>query len=148
MVRVVLDVALALFSVHALIKFVVFFAVPYPTRRRALDKAYADRTSATKTSDTVMIVVCLCLVLLLAASVQMSGISFAVGLLVGMTLIQVYFHRFSKPLEPSRAPGQPVSPIKMMSYAIQEEPGRAARELIVMTFLLLWALGMLLADLL
>ncbi len=147
MAQVVLDVALVVFSVYALLKFVFFFAVPYRTRRRALDKAYSGRTSATKTSDTVSVVVCICLVLLLLAAGGVSGSSFAAGLLVGMTLIQVYFHRFSTPVEPGRAPEPPISPIKVMSYAIQDRPARAARELTVMTLLLLWSLGMLATDL-
>lgn len=145
--QVVLDVVLVVFSGYSLLKFVFFFAVPYRSRRRALDKAYAGRTSATKTADTVSVLVCVGLVLLLLATGQVSGPSFATGLLVGMTLIQVYFHRFSTALEPGRAPEPPVSPIKMMSYAIQEHPARAARELTVVTLLLLWSLGMLATDL-
>jgi hypothetical protein len=39
-------------------------------------------------------------------------ISFATGLLVGMTIIQVYFHRFSAALPPDKSPEPPVSAIQ------------------------------------
>jgi hypothetical protein len=38
-----------------------------------------------------------------------------------MTIIQVYFHRFSDPLPPEKAPPPPIAALKMMSYSIQAE---------------------------
>jgi hypothetical protein len=70
-------------------------------------------------------------------------LSFATGLLVGMTIIQVYFHRFSAVLPSDKSPDPPVSAIKLMSYAIQADPGKAWRELTLMTVLLVWVLYML-----
>lgn len=39
-----------------------------------------------------------------------------------------------------KMPGLPVTPIKLMSYAIQASPRRAWREYVIMTRFLLWAL--------
>ncbi|HEX9388836.1 MAG TPA: hypothetical protein VF918_21095 [Anaerolineales bacterium] len=52
-----------------------------------------------------------------------------------MTLIQTYFHQFSKPLPPAESPPDPISPIKMMSYAIQANPEQPWKGLIVVTVL-------------
>jgi hypothetical protein len=57
-----------------------------------------------------------------------------------MTLIQVYFHRFSVPLSDDEAPEPPPSPIKIMSYAIQARPSRPWKELVVIACLLVWSL--------
>ncbi len=70
-------------------------------------------------------------------------VSFTTGLLVGMTIIQVYFHRFSEPLPPEKSPAAPITALKMLSYSIQANPGRAWRELTLMTILFLWAVFML-----
>jgi hypothetical protein len=70
-------------------------------------------------------------------------VSFTTGLLVGMTIIQVYFHRFSEPLPPEKSPEPPITALKMLSYSIQANPQRAWRELVLMTILFLWALYML-----
>ena len=50
-----------------------------------------------------------------------------------MVLIQLYFHSFSEPLKPEHFPEPPVSPIKIMSYGIEASPGKAWRELLIMT---------------
>lgn len=140
-----LIIILVAYSVHALIKPIFFFALPYRTRRAALDKSYDGRASATRTSDTVLLLLCLLLAGLLWAR-GADPLSFLVGLLVGMTLIQLFFHRFSEePPEERQAPA-PTSPIKQMSYAIQDRPGRAWKELLLISVLLLWSLGKLLAD--
>ena len=70
----------------------------------------------------------------------MEYVSFTTGLLVGMTIIQVYFHRFSDPLSPEQSPPPPVTALKMLSYSIQANPGKAWRELLLMTLLFLWCL--------
>ena len=74
---------------------------------------------------------------------SLAAVSFTTGLLVGMTVIQVYFHRFSDPLPPEKAPPPPITALKMMSHSIQATPGKAWRELVLMTLLFLWALFML-----
>lgn len=59
---------------------------------------------------------------------QMQSLSFITGLVVGMLTIKVFFHRFSTPLPPDKAPETPTPPRKLMSYAIQANPAwRGAR---------------------
>jgi hypothetical protein len=111
-----------------------------------LDSQYAGKTTATKTTDLVLLSIVLVLVILLFASGQIEYLSFGVGLYAGMTLIQTYFHEFSKPLTPEESPPAPVSPIKMMSYAIQANPEKPWKELILMTLLFIWMLYKLVAG--
>jgi hypothetical protein len=77
----------------------------------------------------------------------MHDLSFITGLVVGMLLIQIFFHRFEKPLAPERAPEPEAPPRKVMSYAIQAQPGLAWREILVMTALFGWALYALVGQL-
>ena len=78
----------------------------------------------------------------------MQELSFITGLIVGMLIIQIFFHRFSKPLPPERAPAEsPSPPRKLMSYAIQADPALAWREIILMTALFVWALYELIGGL-
>jgi hypothetical protein len=72
----------------------------------------------------------------------MEYISFITCLLAGI-LIQLYFHSFSKSLLPEKSPEPPISAIKMMSYAIEANPGLAWKELIIMTVIFIWGLYML-----
>lgn len=120
-------------------KIAVFFVVPYRVRRRSIDEAYGDKTSATRYSDPFLLLfVLLLLILLFVRGTEV--VSFLTGLLVGATLIQLYFHSFSEPLNPEKAPKPPISPIKMMSYAIQARPSRLWRELTLIVALIAWAL--------
>ncbi len=64
-----------------------------------------------KIFDNVMLGVMVIVVGLLFAS-GVEYLSFTTGLLVGMTLIQTYFHRFSDPLPPEKAPEPPLTPLK------------------------------------
>jgi hypothetical protein len=82
----------------------------------------------------------------LFASGGMEYISFTTGLFVGMILIQLYFHSFSDPLPPEKSPEPPLSPIKIMSYAIEANPKKAWRELLIITIILIWALYMLITQ--
>jgi hypothetical protein len=132
MLSLALTVLLVLFSIHTLLKFAVFFVLPYRTRRRMLDRAYGDRASATKISDIFLFCVCLVLVGLLFAT-GADHVSFLTGLLVGATLIQLYFHRFSEPLTDDQSPAPPVSPI-------QARPALPWRELLLFAALVLWGL--------
>lgn len=129
---------LAIYSIFALLKPAFFAVLPYPKRRVMLDRSYAGRRSATGRSDLVLLLFCLVLVALLARR-GAEPVSFLTGLLVGMTLIQVYFHRYSAPLADDEAPPPPASPIKTMSYAIQAAPGRGWVELAIIAVLLLWS---------
>lgn len=142
----VLKILLISFVVYSLVKFLVFFFVKYDTRRKLLDTSYKGKTTATKMSDIFLLVMVLLLIVFLFASGGTEYISFTTGLLVGMVLIQLYFHSFSEPLPPEKSPEVPVSPIKIMSYAIEAKPGKAWRELIIMTVIFIWALYMLLTQ--
>jgi len=135
----VLAILVAAYSVYALAKFGFFFVLSYSSRRKALDQAYGGKVSATKTADTALLVFAIVLSILLAAR-GADPVSFLTGLLVGMTLMQIYFHRFSAPLSADEAPPPPTSPIKIMSYAIQAKPSRPWKELLVITVLLVWSL--------
>lgn len=139
MLETIVDALVALLGLHALLKF-VFFLLPYPKRRAALDRAYADKPTATKRPDAILLTITLgvATLILLRGS---DGTSFLGGLWIGATLIQLYFHRFDEPLSPAKAPPRLVSPIKMMSYAIQAEPARPWREILSLVFLILWSLA-------
>jgi len=139
MVGKVLAILLAVYSIQALAKFSFFFVLSYRSRRKALDRAYGGKLSATKTADAFLLM----LVIVLAVLLGLRGadhVSFITGLLVGMTLIQMYFHQFSVPLSDDEAPEPPASPIKIMSYAIQARPSRPWKELVLIAVLLVWSL--------
>lgn len=142
----ILKIVMTLFVFQVLVKFYVFFFVTYDIRRARLDKAYAGKTGATKYFDNIILLVLAGLVTLLFLSDNMNYLSFITGVYVGATLIQVYFHRFSTPLPDDKAPKPPVSPIKMMSYAIQAYPKRPWKELLFLTVIFLWGLYMLLSK--
>ncbi len=137
----VLRILVGLLMVQALVKFAVFFAVGYQTRRKLLDSQYGSKATATKTSDLMLLAVVVVLLGLLFGSGQAEYLSFAVGLWAGMTLIQTYFHEFSKPLLPEELPKDgDISPIKMMSYAIQANPARPWKQLAIIGLLAVWVL--------
>jgi hypothetical protein len=143
----VLRVLVGLLMLQALVKFTVFFAVSYDTRRRMLDRQYGAKTTATKGSDLLLLAIVVVLVALLFASGRTEYVSFAVGLWSGMTLIQTYFHEFSKPLAANELPGAgEISPIKMMSYAIQADPARPWRQLAIIAILAIWVVYRLVAG--
>jgi hypothetical protein len=137
----VLRILIGLLMLQALVKFAVFFVLPYKTRRRMLDSQYGSKASATAASDLLLLAVVVILLALLFASGQVEYLSFGVGLWAGMTLIQTYFHQFSKPLPSEELPvAGPISPIKMMSYAIQADPERPWMQLAIITVLAVWVL--------
>lgn len=143
-ILLVLKILLTFFVVYSLIKFLFFFFVKYDTRRKLLDSSYQGKTSATKLSDLFLLGMILILMGLLFASGGTEYLSFIMGLLAGMVLIQTYFHSFSTPLTAEESPEPPISPIKMISYAIEAKPGRAWKQLLIMTVLFVWALYVLL----
>jgi hypothetical protein len=134
-----LRILVGLLMLQALVKFAVFFVVPYHTRRKMLDTQYGAKTSATKGSDLLLLAIVLVLLILLFGIGRVDYVSFAVGLWAGMTLIQTYFHEFSRPLLPEELPRQgDISPIKMMSYAIQADPHRPWKQLAIIAVLAVW----------
>lgn len=146
MATTVLKIMMTLFCIQVLIKFYVFFFVSYKTRRKQLDKSYGNKRSATKISDYVLLSISALLVTLLFFSENLEYLSFITGLYVGATLIQIYFHQFSDPLPNDKAPPEPTSPIKIMSYAIQAFPKKPWKEFVFLTILFSWGLYMLLSK--
>jgi hypothetical protein len=142
MAATVLKVLVTIYILYALLKFFEFFFRKEDAKMRGLRSVYGDGGNIIKVFDTVVLVLMLLFVVLLF-SVGVEYLSFATGLLVGMTIIQVYFHRFRDPLPSDKMPDPPLTPLKMMSYSIQIMPGKAWRELLFMTALFLWALYML-----
>lgn len=132
-------ILLVIYSGYSVLKLTFFFALNYEQRRKALDRSYRGRSSATAVSDRVLLIFSLALAVLLLTD-KPNYTSFLSGLLVGMTLIQIYFHRFNVPLKHDQEAPEPTSPIKQMSYAIQAEPKRAWREMLAITILVIWAL--------
>ena len=126
------------FGLHILLKF-AFFTQPYRQRRAQLDKAYGDRLSATHSSDLVLLTVTggLAVVLFVAG---VDPTSFLIGLWVGATLIQLYFHQFHEPLSADATPRAPAGPIKVMSYAIQASPWRPWPEIALLSILVVASL--------
>jgi hypothetical protein len=133
-----------LLGVHALLKF-AFFLLPYATRRRALDKSYGTSPTATRTSDTVLLVIVVAVAVLLYVR-GVDGASFLGGLWIGATLIQVYFHRFHAPLGADRQPPAVDSPIKTMSYAIQDAPWRPWREIALLAVLIIGSIVIMIRE--
>ena len=141
MLNTVATVVVVVLGLHVITKF-AFFALPYRRRRALLDKQYGDKASATATSDLVLMVFTVAVAaLLLWRGVEPVG--FLGGLWIGATLIQLYFHRFHRPVPAQRAAPPPTSPLKEMSYAIQDAPWRPWPQLLVLTVLAVVSLGLI-----
>lgn len=138
-----LKVLLTLYILYALLKFFEFFFRNEETKRKGLDTVYVKGNGrVVRIFDNVMLAFTLVLLALAFAS-GVEYLSFTTGLLVGMTIIQLYFHRFSDPLPPEKSPQPPITALKMLSYSIQANPSKAWRELTLMTLLFGWSLYML-----
>jgi hypothetical protein len=138
MVDTVTTVVVAVLGVHIIVKF-AFFALPYRRRRAALGRSYGAKSSATSTSDVVVLVFTVAVAALLLVR-RVDAVSFLGGLWIGATLIQLYFHRFHDPLAPDRAAPPETSPLKEMSYAIQASPWRPWPQMAVLAVLAAWCL--------
>ena len=143
---IALTVLLIAFCVQGLVKFAVGFIVPYPTRIKRIASYYERGGKIISIYDSVTLVIIVGLVVLLLFT-DMQPVSFITGLIVGMLVIQIFFHRFSEPLGPEQAPESDAAPRKIMSYAIQAHPGLAWQEIIVMAVLFVWALYQLITHL-
>jgi len=145
MIETTLKVLLIIYILYSLLKFLGFFLRKDETKMKGLEMVYEKGEGRIiKIFDDVILVLMVVFVVLLFAS-GAEYLSFTTGLLVGMTIIQVYFHRFSDPLPKQMMPKPPLTALKLMSYSIQANPGKAWRELIFMTLLFIWALYMLLS---
>jgi hypothetical protein len=142
MLNTIATVVVVVLGIHIITKF-AFFALPYRRRRALLDKQYGDKPSATSTSDQVLMV----FTVLLAALLLWRGVeaaSFLGGLWIGATLIQLYFHQFHRPVPAERAAPPETSPLKEMSYAIQDAPWRPWPQLLTLTVLVVFSLVLIL----
>ncbi len=144
MLDTVATVIVAVLGVHVIVKF-AFFALPYRRRRALLDRQYGDRASATAASDLVLMALTVAIAaLLLWRGVE--AVSFLGGLWIGATLIQLYFHQFHRPVPAQRAAPPPASPLKEMSYAIQDAPWRPWPQLLTLTVLVVISLGLIISK--
>jgi hypothetical protein len=137
--KVALIVLLIAFCLQGLTKFVVGFLVPYRTRIARISAYYRRGGRIIGIYDSVTLVIIIALVVLLFLT-DMQPLSFITGLVAGMLIIQIFFHRFSEPLSGDRTPEDGAAPRKVMSYAIQARPALAWREIAIMTALFGWAL--------
>jgi hypothetical protein len=140
MLNTIATVVVVVLGIHIITRF-AFFALPYRRRRALLDKQYGDKPSATSTSDQILMV----FTVLLAALLLWRGVeavSFLGGLWIGATLIQLYFHQFHRPVERAAPPER--SPLKEMSYAIQDAPWRPWPQLLTLTVLVVFSLVLIL----
>jgi hypothetical protein len=141
MLNTITSIVVAVLGIHIIVKF-AFFALPYRRRRALLDKQYGDKPSATTVSDWVL----MAFTVALAALLMWRGVqatSFLAGLWIGATLIQLYFHRFHRPVAPERAAPPQTSPLKEMSYAIQDAPWRPWPQLLTLTVLVVFSLALM-----
>ena len=140
MIKIILLTLLALNIIYALLKFFEFFYRKDATKRAGLDMVYEKlHGRPIAIYDNVMFVLMAAFVVMLFA-VGADYLSLLTGLVVGMTIIQIYFHRFNKPLTPEQMPKPPLSLLKMASYSIQAMPGLAWREITFITILFVWGL--------
>jgi hypothetical protein len=136
-----LDAFVVIFGAYVLLKFSFFFTLSYKTRRKMLDASYAGRAYATDKVDVALLILSIAMAFgLLATGAEPIG--FLGGLLVGGTLIQLYFHAFHAPVAHDREAPEPRSPLKIMSYAIQAEPRRPWMVLVVYSVLVLACIGL------
>ena len=141
-----LKILLTVYIVYALLKFFEFFFRDDEAKMKGLEAVYVrGGGSVVKAFDKMILVFMLILLALLFTS-GVEYVSFTTGLLVGMTIIQVYFHEFSDPLPPDKSPQPPITALKMLSYSIQANPGKAWKELVFMALLFVWSLYMLMTQ--
>jgi hypothetical protein len=134
-------VLVAMLGVQVIVKF-AFFALPYRRRKAALDKSYGPKPSATTRSDIALLIFTIAVAaLLLWRGVE--AVSFLGGLWIGATLVQLYFHRFHVPVDADRAAPPTSSPIKEMSYAIQDAPWRPWLQMLTLAVLVGWSLALI-----
>jgi len=140
-VNTIATAVVVVLGLHIVTKF-AFFALPYRRRRALLDKQYGGKASATTTSDVVLMAFTMAIAALLLWR-GVDPVSFLGGLWVGATLIQLYIHLYHRPVAPERSAPPPTSPLKEVSYAIQDAPWRPWPQLLTLTALVLVSLAQL-----
>lgn len=142
--KLALEILLVLYCVQSLAKFAVHFLLPYDKRIRQMERNYAKDHKVIARYDDITLVVQIGMVVLLFLT-GVEYLSFLTGLFVGMSLIQLYFHRFIRPLADDKTPASPYPPVKLMSFAIQAQPGLAWREYLLMAVAAVWGIYALVA---
>ncbi|MES9542857.1 MULTISPECIES: hypothetical protein [unclassified Actinomadura] len=142
--KIILVVLLTLLTLQALAKFVAWFTVPYSSRIKRMATYYDKKHRFITVYDTVTLGLGIVIVLL-AFLTGVEYLSFISGFIVGMICIQVFFHRFIHVLPEDKTPQMPTPPVKLLSYAIQAQPGLAWREIAFISILSVWSLYMLIA---
>jgi hypothetical protein len=97
MASTILKVILTFYILYALLKFLSFFFRAQTTKLQGLQMTYASEARVISIFDNVALTLAGAMVVLQCLS-GIDYLSFTTGLLVGMTLIQVFFHRFRDPL--------------------------------------------------
>lgn len=103
---VALRILLIAFCLQALAKFLIWFVVPYRKRITRIAAYYRRDSRIISTYDTLTMLLGAALVVLLAFT-GMQSLSFITGLVVGTVLIQIFFHRFNRPLTAEQTPQAP-----------------------------------------
>ncbi|GHO48774.1 hypothetical protein [Ktedonospora formicarum] len=146
MALLILKILLALYALQGFIKPLLHFIVKKERRMKMAEAMYAKKegkADVSRLTDGMLYLFCLILLGLLASS-GIEYLNFTTGFLVGLTALQLYFHAFNQPLEKQPAP--PLTPIKMMSYAIKEMPGKAWVSTLFMSAILFWCLVMIILN--
>ena len=129
-------------GVHVIAKFTVF-ALPYARLRAALRASPRGTRQAVwrKTfRNNGFRPSCPALIVALAVLFVwrgLEGVSFIAELWIGATLNQLYFHTYHYPVEPDRAAPPQTSPLKQMSYAVQDAPWRTWPQMPVLAALII-----------
>ncbi|WP_433519610.1 hypothetical protein ACQP2T_31120 [Nonomuraea sp. CA-143628] len=144
---IALGILIALFYLQALAKFGLWLFAPYHVRIKRIAAYYERGQRLIGIYDTLTLL-CVVAIIALQFAVGTSALSFAAGLVAGMNLIQIFIHRFNQPLAENRRPPAPAAPNITMSYAIQARPALGWREIIIMAGLSVWALYVIVTEML
>jgi hypothetical protein len=144
---ITLGLLIALFYLQALAKFGLWLLAPYHVRIKRIAAYYARGQRLIGIYDTLTLC-CVAAIIALQFASDMSAPSFAAGLVAGMNLIQIFVHRFNQPLSEDKRPPAPAPPNMTLSYAIQANPALGWREIIIMAGLSVWALYVIVAEML
>jgi hypothetical protein len=119
---IVLTIVLIAFCVQGLVKFAVGFLVPYSTRVARIATYYRRDGRIISIYDSATLVIIVALVILLFLT-DMQELSFITGLVVGMLIIQIFFHRSTNPLRPSGRPNPDLRQEKSCRTQSKPNPG-------------------------
>ncbi len=96
--------------------------VPYSRRIAQISSYYQKESKVIGAYDSIMLAMVVVLTVLLLLT-EPNHLSFTTGLIVGMLLIQVFYHRFNQVLPVDKAPPALVTPIS--STPMPSRPSRA-----------------------